>query len=60
MYPRLLDTPYLTLHTFGILLAAAYAAALFWVVRSANRDGVVAVRVLSLCFWAIGGALLGA
>jgi phosphatidylglycerol:prolipoprotein diacylglycerol transferase len=60
MYPRLLETPYLTLHTFGILLAAAYGAALFWVVRAAKREGLDADKVTSLCFWAIGGALLGA
>jgi phosphatidylglycerol:prolipoprotein diacylglycerol transferase len=60
MYPRLLDTPYFTLHTFGILLATAYAAALYWVVWSAKREGLDSDRVMSLCFWAIGGALLGA
>lgn len=60
MYPRLLVTPYFTLHTFGLLLAAAYGAALFWVIRSAKREGLDADRVMSLCFWAIGGALVGA
>ena len=29
MHPRLLTTPWLTLHTFGLLLATAYVAA-FW------------------------------
>ncbi len=60
MYPRLIETPYFTLHTFGILLAASYGAALFWVVRSAKREGLDSDKVMSLCFWAIGGALLGA
>src|SRR5262245_31837862 len=60
MYPRLFESTYFTLHTFGVLLAAAYGAALWWVVRSAKREGLDGDRVMSLCFWAIGGALLGA
>ncbi len=60
MYPRIFVTPYFTLHTFGILLAAAYGASLFWIVRSAKREGLDPDRVMSLGFWAIGGALLGA
>lgn len=60
MYPRLITTPYFTLYTFGLLLALSYAAAVFWVVRSARKEGLDGDRVMSLCFWAIAGALLGA
>jgi phosphatidylglycerol:prolipoprotein diacylglycerol transferase len=60
MYPRLLVTPYFTLYTFGALLALAYGTALWWVVREAKREGLDADRVFSLCFWAIGGAIVGA
>lgn len=60
MYPRLFESPYFTLHTFGVLLALAYGSALWWVVRSAKREGLDSDKIMSLCFWAIGGALLGA
>jgi len=60
MYPRLLTTPYFTVHTFGVLLAASYVTAIWWVARGARREGLDSERALSLCFWAIGGALLGA
>ena len=60
MFPRLITTPYFTLYTFGVLLAASYAAAVFWVVRAARREGLDGDRVMSLCFWAIAGALIGA
>jgi phosphatidylglycerol:prolipoprotein diacylglycerol transferase len=60
MYPRLLVTSFLTIHTFGLLLAASYAAALAWLVRGARRSGVDAEEMMSVGFWAIGGALVGA
>jgi phosphatidylglycerol---prolipoprotein diacylglyceryl transferase len=60
VYPRLLVTPFLTIHTFGVLLAAAYLSALGWLVRGARREGLDADALMSLGFWAIGGALVGA
>lgn len=60
MYPRLLTTPYFTVHTFGVLLAAAYLAALLWLVRSARRSKVDPDTVMSLGTWAIAGAIVGA
>ena len=60
MYPRLLTTPFYTLHTFGVLLAAAYLAALWWLVRSGRRAGLDPDTLSSLGFWAIFGAILGA
>ena len=60
MYPRLLTTPFLTVHTFGVLLAAAYLAALGWTVRGARRAGLDPDAIMSLGIWAIVGALVGA
>jgi phosphatidylglycerol:prolipoprotein diacylglycerol transferase len=60
MYPRLLTTPYFTLHTFGVFLAAAYLSALWWLLREGRRAGVDAERLVSLGLWCIVGAILGA
>ena len=60
MYPRLLISPWFTVHTFGVLLALAYLAALWWLRREARREGVDVDGVTSLGFWAIGGAIVGA
>lgn len=60
MYPRLLTTPYYTLHTFGVLLALAYLAAFWWLMREAKREGLDVDAIASLGFWAIAGALVGA
>ena len=60
MHPRLLTTPFFTLHTFGALLALAYLAALWWLRRGASRAHVDVEAASSLGFWAIGGAIVGA
>jgi len=60
VYPRLLITPFFTIHTFGVLLAAAYLAALGWLIRGGRRAGLDADALTSLGMWAIVGALLGA
>lgn len=60
MHPRLLTTRFFTVHTFGVLLAAAYLAALWWLVRGARRSKVDPETVMSLGTWAIVGAILGA
>ena len=60
MYPRLLQTPFFTVRTFGVLLAAAYLAALWWLVRGARRARIDPDAVTSLGTWAIVGALAGA
>ena len=33
MHPRLIATPFLTIYTFGLLLASAYVAAFWWLTR---------------------------
>jgi phosphatidylglycerol---prolipoprotein diacylglyceryl transferase len=60
VYPRLLTTSFITIHTFGVLLAAAYLAALGWLVRGAKREGLNADAMMSLGGWAIVGAIVGA
>jgi phosphatidylglycerol---prolipoprotein diacylglyceryl transferase len=60
VHPRLLTTPFFTVHTFGVLLAAAYLTALWWLVRSGRRSKVDPETVTSLGIWAIVGAIFGA
>ena len=60
MYPRLLTTPYFTLRTFGVLLASAYAAAYWWLLREGRRQHLDEDALASLGVWAIVGAIVGA
>lgn len=60
MHPRLLTTPLFTVHTFGLLLAAAYLAAFWWLTREGRREGLDVDALASLGLWAIAGAILGA
>jgi phosphatidylglycerol:prolipoprotein diacylglycerol transferase len=60
MYPRLLSTPFFTVHTFGVLLASAYLAAFAWLTRAGRREGLDADALASLGFTAIAGAIIGA
>jgi phosphatidylglycerol:prolipoprotein diacylglycerol transferase len=60
MHPRLLTTPYFVLHTFGLFLAAAYLAALWWMLRGVKREGLHRESASGLGLWIIIGAILGA
>jgi phosphatidylglycerol---prolipoprotein diacylglyceryl transferase len=60
MHPRLLTTPFFTIHTFGVLLAAAYVAAFWWLMREGRREHLDIDALSSLGFWAIAGAVIGA
>jgi phosphatidylglycerol:prolipoprotein diacylglycerol transferase len=60
MHPRLLTTPFFTIYTFGLLLASAYLAAFWWLMREGRREGLDVDALASLGFWAIGGAFIGA
>ncbi len=60
MHPRLFTTPYFTLHTFGVFLAAAYGMALWWLVRGARRTGIDPERAMGLGVWVVIGAVVGA
>jgi hypothetical protein len=52
MHPRLLTTPLFTVHTFGLLLASAYVAAFWWLIREGRREGLNVDELSSLGFWA--------
>jgi len=60
MFPRLLTTPWFTVHTFGVLLALSYLSALGWLVRGARRASLDPDAMYALGWWAIIGALVGA
>jgi phosphatidylglycerol---prolipoprotein diacylglyceryl transferase len=60
MHPHLITTPYFVLPTFGLFLASAYLAALWWMMRSAKREGLNADKAAGLGLWIIVGAILGA
>src|SRR5665213_3516580 len=60
MHPRLLTTPFFTLHTFGLLLASAYMTAFWWLTRAGRREGQDVDALAALGLWAIIGALVGA
>src|SRR5712671_129661 len=60
MHPRLLTTPFFTLHTFGLLLASAYMAAYWWLLREGRRERLDVDALGSLGIWVIIGAVVGA
>lgn len=60
MHPRLFTTPFFTLHTFGLLLACAYMAAYWYLLRAGRRSGLDEDALASLGLWAIVGAIVGA
>ena len=60
MHPRLLVTPFFTVYTFGLLLASAYVAAFWWLMREGRRARLDVDALGALGFWAIAGAIIGA
>lgn len=60
MHPRLLSFDRFVVYSFGVLMVIAVLAALWWVMRTARREGLPAQRVMSLSLWLIGGGLIGA
>ena len=59
MYPRLLTEPF-TLHTYGVLLALAFLAALGLASRQSRREGLPGERIADMAVFVIVGGLLGA
>jgi len=60
MYPRLFELGYITVYTYGVLLAAAYLGGLQLARVRAQHRGLDANRVLDLGIYIIISALLGA
>ncbi|RMF87923.1 MAG: prolipoprotein diacylglyceryl transferase [Nitrospirae bacterium] len=60
MHPILFRIGPITVHTYGVLLAAAYLAGMAVVSREAARLGVDRDRVMDWMFWGIVGAIVGA
>jgi prolipoprotein diacylglyceryltransferase len=60
MHPRIFTTPYFTLHSFGVLPALAFPAAMRWVVCGAKRGGLNPDLLMGLGLWAIVGSIVGA
>jgi phosphatidylglycerol---prolipoprotein diacylglyceryl transferase len=60
MHPNLFRIGGFELHTFGVFLAAAYFAALWWLMRGVRRDGLNGDRAAGLGLWLIVGAIVGA
>jgi phosphatidylglycerol:prolipoprotein diacylglycerol transferase len=60
MHPRIFTTPFFTLHSFGLLLALAFLAAMWWVMRGARREGLKPDLLTGLGLWAIVGGIISA
>ena len=60
MFPRLFELGPITLHSYGLLLATAFLAAIAMLARLAERDGLSRSRAWDLGFVVIISALLGA
>ncbi|MEJ2110413.1 MAG: prolipoprotein diacylglyceryl transferase, partial [Acidobacteriota bacterium] len=60
MHPKLLTTAYFNLYTYGLLLAAAYLAAVWILFRGARREGIEPEKVSRLGLYIIIGAIVGA
>jgi len=60
MHPRLISTPYYVLHTFGVILFAAYVTALWWLLRGVKRERLDGEGAASLGLWILVGAIVGA
>ena len=59
MFPELFRIGNFPVHTYGVLLALAFMAALFVSSRLAARDGLPRERVFDLGLWMLLGGLLG-
>ena len=60
MHPRLLELGPVSIHTYGVLLAAAYLTGLWFAARRARARGLDGDRVTDLGIYVIVSALVGA
>lgn len=59
MHPTLLRLGSFSLSTYGVLVAAGYAAAIYWLQRRRKDMGLTEDAFWDLVYWLFGGALLG-
>lgn len=60
MHPVLLHVFSTPIHTFGVLVAVGFLAAMWWCRREAARLGFSVIKVVDLTFWLMIWGLLGA
>lgn len=60
MHPVLYDFGFYKLHTYGLMLALAFLAALMFCRYESRRIGIKPVLMSDLLLWALGGGILGA
>jgi phosphatidylglycerol:prolipoprotein diacylglycerol transferase len=60
MYPKILDLGPVTIHTYGLLLAAAFIAGIWITSRNARKEGINPDSVWNLGLIVIFAALVGA
>lgn len=60
MYPKILDLGPITIHTYGLLLAAAFIAAIWVTSRNAQKEGINPDQTWNLGLVVIFSALVGA
>ncbi len=60
MYPKLFELGFLTIHTYGLLLALAFLSATALTAHLAEKDGIPRTRAWDLGFVVILSALVGA
>ena len=59
MYPKILDVGPVTIHTYGLLLAAAFIFGIWIVSRNAQKQGIDSDAIWNLGLIVIFSALLG-
>ena len=59
MFPTLLRIGSFELSTYGVLVAAAYAAAIWWLEKRRAEMGLSENAFWDLIYWIFGGALIG-
>jgi len=59
MYPVLLRVGPLTLHTYGVLLAAGFLFGLAFAVKQARKEGIPGERIIDIGFYVLLSAIVG-
>jgi phosphatidylglycerol:prolipoprotein diacylglycerol transferase len=59
MYPILIRTPWLDLHTYGVLVAAGFLIGLAVAAHNAKREGLASDRIADLGLWLIVAGMAG-